>query len=187
MKKAFFVIAAACLALTGCKDNKTKQFDGRIVDATMNTVTVKALTGDDTHVFTLEDADKSEANGMLIGNLITVTYQGKMTDATPATKVATDATYAKAVGKWTMPDPIDSQSVMGVELKIEGQASSINMATLPIESWELQGEPDKIVLKGKSIGNGVTSDFTQTATILEKDGKTLLNFDGTETTFEKVK
>ena len=74
---------------------------------------------------------------------------------------------------------------MGVELQIEGKAGSINMATLPIESWELQGEADKVILKGRSIGNGQTSDYTQTATIVEKDGKTFLSLDGTETMLEK--
>lgn len=59
------------------------------------------------------------------------------------------------------------------------------MATLPIESWELQGEADKVILKGRSIGNGQTSDYTQTATIVEKDGKTFLSLDGTETMLEK--
>ena len=99
--------------------------------------------------------------------------------------VATVATYAKAIGKWTMPDAIDSTKRMGVELQIEGKAGSINMATLPIESWELQGEADKVILKGRSIGNGQTSDYTQTATIVEKDGKTFLSLDGTETMLEK--
>ena len=179
MKKILFLALAAVLTSTACKDNTPNRFDGVIVDASMNTVTVKALTGDDTHTFSLDEADKTDANGLLIGNLISVSYLGKMSEITPATQVATDATYAKAIGKWTMPDP------MGVELQIEGKAGSINMATLPIESWELQGEADKVILKGRSIGNGQTSDYTQTATIVEKDGKTFLSLDGTETMLEK--
>lgn len=185
MKKILSLALAAVLTSTACKDNTPNRFDGVIVDASMNTVTVKALTGDDTHTFSLEEADKTDANGLLIGNLISVTYQGKMSEVTPATQVTTDATYAKAIGKWTMPDPIDSTKRMGVELQIEGKAGSINMATLPIESWELQGEADKVILKGRSIGNGQTSDYTQTATIVEKDGKTFLSLDGTETVLEK--
>ena len=183
MKKILFLALAAVLTSTACKDNTPNRFDGVIVDASMNTVTVKALTGDDT--FSLDEADKTDANGLLIGNLISVSYLGKMSEITPATQVATDATYAKAIGKWTMPDPIDSTKRMGVELQIEGKAGSINMATLPIESWELQGEADKVILKGRSIGNGQTSDYTQTATIVEKDGKTFLSLDGTETMLEK--
>ena len=164
MKKILFLALAAVLTSTACKDNTPNRFDGVIVDASMNTVTVKALTGDDTHTFSLDEADKTDANGLLIGNLISVSYLGKMSEITPATQVATDATYAKAIGKWTMPDPIDSTKRMGVELQIEGKAGSI---------------------KGRSIGNGQTSDYTQTATIVEKDGKTFLSLDGTETMLEK--
>ena len=110
---------------------------------------------------------------------------GKISEATPATKVSTDPTYAKAVGKWIMTDPADSLNIMGVELMTEGKAASINMATLPVESWELQGEADKITLHGKSIGNGQTIDFTQTGTIVEQDSCTVLNFGGFSLTKEK--
>ena len=61
------------------------------------------------------------------------------------------------------------------------------MATLPIESWELQGEADKVILKGRSIGNGQTSDYTQTATIVEKDGKTFLSLERRPCWKKKIK
>lgn len=83
MKKILSLALAAVLTSTACKDNTPNRFDGVIVDASMNTVTVKALTGDDTHTFSLEEADKTDANGLLIGNLISVTYQGKMSEVTP--------------------------------------------------------------------------------------------------------
>ena len=74
MKKILFLALAAVLTSTACKDNTPNRFDGVIVDASMNTVTVKALTGDDTHTFSLDEADKTDANGLLIGNLISVSY-----------------------------------------------------------------------------------------------------------------
>lgn len=98
------------------------------------------------------DADKSEAAGLLLGAPVVVDYTGKLEDGATATKVATDPTYAEAVGRWTMPDPIDPEGVMGVKIQVEGAAQSINMATLVYTSWELQGEADKILLKGQSIG-----------------------------------
>ena len=42
-----------------------------------------------------------------------------------------------------------------------------------------------MILKGQSIGNGQTSDYIQTATIVEKDGKAFLSLDGTEIMLEK--
>lgn len=64
-----------------------------------------------------------------------------------------------------MPDPINPEGVMGIDILIEGQAQSINMATLRYTSWELQGEAGKILLKGQSVGNGQTIDFTETGII----------------------
>ena len=159
-------IMAAAIALCGmtaCGDNTPKTFTGFITDASMNTVTVENAEG--TFTFSTMDADKSEANGLLLGAPVVVDYKGKLEDGAAAAKVAPDPTYAEAVGKWTMPDPIDPEGVMGIEILIEGQAQSINMATLRYTSWELQGEAGKILLKGQSIGNGQTIDFTETATI----------------------
>ena len=159
-------IMAAAIALCGmtaCGDNTPKTFTGFITDASMNTVTVENAEG--TFTFSTMDADKSEANGLLLGAPVVVDYKGKLEDGAAAAKVATDPTYAEAVGKWTMPDPIDPEGVMGIEILIEGQARSINMATLRYTSWELQGEAGKILLKGQSVGNGQTIDFTETATI----------------------
>ena len=141
-------IMAAAIALCGmtaCGDNTPKTFTGFITDASMNTVTVENAEG--TFTFSTMDADKSEANGLLLGAPVVVDYKGKLEDGAAAAKVATDPTYAEAVGKWTMPDPINPEGVMGIDILIEGQAQSINMATLRYTSWELQGEAGKILLK----------------------------------------
>ena len=139
------IAALAFAGLTACADNSPKTFSGFITDASMNTVTVRALTDESTCTFATTDADKSDANSLLLGAPVTVDYTGKLKDGTAATKIATDPTYAEAVGKWTMPDPIAPEGVMGVEIMVEGAARSINMATLVYTSWELQGEADKIL------------------------------------------
>ena len=178
------LIAALTFAgLTACADNSPKTFSGFITDASMNTVTVRALTDESTCTFATTDADKSDANGLLLGAPVTVDYTGKLKDGTAATKIATDPTYAEAVGKWTMPDPIAPEGVM-----VEGAARSINMATLVYTSWELQGEADKILLKGQSLGNGQTIDFTQTGMIAKTaDGNYTLTIEGTGTVYTKAK
>ena len=180
------LIAALTFAgLTACADNSPKTFSGFITDASMNTVTVRALTDESTCTFATTDADKSDANGLLLGAPVTVDYTGKLKDGTAATKIATDPTYAEAVGKWTMPDPIAPEGVMGVEIMVEGAARSINMV---YTSWELQGEADKILLKGQSLGNGQTIDFTQTGMIAKTaDGNYTLTIEGTGTVYTKAK
>ena len=91
------LIAALTFAgLTACADNSPKTFSGFITDASMNTVTVRALTDESTCTFATTDADKSDANGLLLGAPVTVDYTGKLKDGTAATKIATDPTYAEA-------------------------------------------------------------------------------------------
>lgn len=185
--KSLFAVLAVC-GLAACADNTPKTFSGVITDASMNTVTVRALTADDTYTFSTIDADKTDANGMLLGAPITVDYTGKLEEGTAATKVATDPTYAEAVGTWTMPDPINPEAVMGIEVMVEGEAKSVNMATLVYASWELQGEAGKILLKGQSLGNGQTIDFTETGVIARNaEGDYTLTIEGTETVYTKAK
>lgn len=176
MKKIFSTLLGLGL-LCSCTDNTPKQFAGFIEDATMNTVVVKDITSDSTQTFSTMNADMTQANGMLIGAPIIVDYIGALKAGTDATKVSVDATYCNAVGKWTMPDPIDSTAVMGIDLMIQGQAASINMATLVYTAWELQGEENKIILKGQSIGNGQTIELNQIGTLSQIDGKSLLTID----------
>lgn len=179
--------AATLCGLAACADNTPKFFEGFIADASMNTVTVKAPTADITYTFSTTDADKSEANGLLPGAPVVVDYTGKLEDGAAATKVATDPTYAEAIGRWTMPDPIDPEGVMGIEIHVDGGALSINMATLVYTSWELQGEAGKIRLKGQSIGNGQTIDFTQTGVIAkDAEGKYTLTIEETGTVYTKA-
>lgn len=182
-----FLAVLTLIGLTACADKGPKSIEGVISDATMNTLTVKAKSGD-IYTFSTLDADKSDANGLLLGAPVVVDYSGRLEEGTAATKVSTDPTYAEAVGKWTMPDPIDPEGVMGVWIRVEGEAESINMATLVYTSWELQGEANKIRLKGQSLGNGQTIDFTQTGVIAKNAaGDYTLTIEGTGTVYTKAR
>ena len=177
MKRMKIMVAAIALCgLAACSDNTPKSFTGTITDASMNTVTVENAEG--TFTFSTMDADKSEANGLLLGAPVTVNYSGKLEEGAAASKVATDPTYA---------DPIDPDGVMGIRIMVEGEAQSINMATLRYTSWELQGEAGKILLKGQSIGNGQTIDFTETATIAkDADGIYTLTIESNGAVYTKA-
>lgn len=184
MKKIFVVACAALLA--ACGSHEPKQYVGTIVDASMNNVVVRELTGSRTVDFTTEGADMQEANGLLLGNIATIEYKGELKDVTPALKVATDPTYAAAVGKWVMPDPLDSEAVMGIDLMVEGEAASIRMATLRYSGWELEGQPNRIVLRGESEGSGAPIAFTQTALLgTDSAGTPTLSIEGTEIVLTK--
>lgn len=85
------------------------------------------------------------------------------------------------IGSWIEPIPGQSDQVQGLKLEAEGKASSINMHTLLYETWEQQGE--KIILKGKSIGNGQTISFSDTLKIVKLTADTLVLRKGS---FERV-
>lgn len=63
-------------------------------------------------------------------------------------------------GKWVEPIPGMEGQVQGVCLEKGGKARSVNSATLLYEKWEQKG--DTLILSGKSLGNGVTIDFSDT-------------------------
>lgn len=75
------------------------------------------------------------------------------------------------LGSWVEPIP-GMEGVQGVRLEKDGKAGSINMATLSYSSWEYSG--DRIILSGKSIGNGITIDFSDTLDVVKFTGDTLL-------------
>ncbi|MGG5577201.1 lipocalin family protein [Myroides sp. C15-4] len=69
---------------------------------------------------------------------------------------APQATDTKAlVASWTQPNPINDKEVQGFELKEDGTAASINMATLKTNTWWVEG--DQLFLEQESIGNGTSS------------------------------
>lgn len=92
----------------------------------------------------------------------------------------------KLVGSWVAPVNGMPNMEEGMKLDEGGVASSINMATLVYESWEAKSlnEHDNstsLILKGKSIGNGMTFDFTDTLKVdkLTADSLVVTNGDYT--------
>ena len=179
-KFCFAAFAAVLIGTTACTPKAPEQFTGKIVDGTMNTVTVESPADGRRVTFTTEDADMQEAYGLLLGNTATVTYRGKLGETTPALKVVTDPAYVTAIGRWVEPNPIDPEQEQGIEIRVNGVAASINMLTLRYEAWELAPEGDRIILSGVSEGSGGPYPFEQTAEIIEMDGKPALKIDAVD-------
>lgn len=182
-----WIVTLAALGLAACGEREPKTFTGFITDATMNTVTVQDQTSESTYTFSTAEADRSEAHGLLMGAPVVVEYKGRLEEGAQALKVATNPTYAEAVGRWMLYDPENPEFSMGIEIRVEGEAASINSATLVYTGWELLDEAGKILLKGQSIGNGGSFDFSQTG-IISKDaaGNYSLTIEGTEIVYDKV-
>lgn len=79
---------------------------------------------------------------------------------------------ADLVGNWIEVMPGSPHIVQGMTLNEDGSAASIGMATLLYEKW--QQADGKIVLSGKSIGNGQTIEFDDTFNIVKHTADTLI-------------
>ena len=185
--RKLWIVTLAALGLAACGEREPKTFTGFITDATMNTVTVQDQSSESTYTFSTAEADRSEAHGLLTGAPVVVEYKGRLEEGAQALKVATNPTYAEAVGRWMLYDPENPEFSMGIEIRVEGEAASINSATLVYTGWELLDEAGKILLKGQSIGNGGSFDFSQTG-IISKDaaGNYSLTIEGTKIVYTKV-
>lgn len=62
------------------------------------------------------------------------------------------------IGKWLEETTPSRRFVQGIELKPDGTAASIGMATLKYEKWTTDGS--RLIVSGKSIGNRQTIDFS---------------------------
>lgn len=76
------------------------------------------------------------------------------------------------VGKWVEPVPGLPELKQGFNLKEDGTAESIGMATLLYETWVKKG--DTLVLTGKSVGNRQTLDFKEEYQIVSVNPDTLV-------------
>ncbi len=75
-------------------------------------------------------------------------------------------------GTWVEPVPGMEGQMQGFELKENGVAASVNMATLQYSGWEKKG--NRLILSGKSIGNGQTISFSDTLLIEKLSEDSLL-------------
>ena len=91
------------------------------------------------------------------------------------------------VGSWVMPIEGQAGKVQGIKMEENGDASSINMATLVYKSWEQQG--DDLYLTVKSIGNGIEIEGIDTLKIdkLTADSLILTSNNGYTLRYERQK
>ena len=180
MKRMKRMLAATGLLLltTACGSGTTTRLSGTIAEVGDRRIVVQPATGD------LDAADAARA--LLPGAPVAVEYHGSYCDGIEATRIETDTTYMEAVGRWTVPDPIAPDSVMGIELQCGGEARSLRMATLSYRGWTLTGERGRILLLGESIGNGQTIPFSEKGLIARSaDGRLTLVVDGSNLRYVK--
>ena len=79
------------------------------------------------------------------------------------------------IGEWHEIMPVNKHILQGVVFEKDGKASSVGMATLKYNGWELlkKGKECNIVLSGESIGNGQTIQFSDTLNVISLNNDTL--------------
>ena len=87
-------------------------------------------------------------------------------------------------GTWTEPIP-GMEGRQGFTLQADGVAASVGMHTLLYDRWVRRG--DRLILQGRSLGNGQILRFSDTLTIrsLTADRLVLRRDDGCESTYER--
>ena len=87
------------------------------------------------------------------------------------------------LGRWTTIVPTDSTAEVGIELKENGVAVSINMPTLPYNRWQKVND-STIAIHGTSVFDGEKMELTDTFE-LNKEKQTL-NQCGTDIVYKRV-
>lgn len=166
MKRVNFwmiVLVMIAFLFAACEQKETS-IKGVVTDASMNTLTVAVASGD-TLTFSTLNAERTAADGVLLGDTATVYYAGRLKQTTSASRIVVTPAQAEPTleGEWTQPVNGMPGKVQGMLLAADGKASSIDMATLLYESWSR--EADRLILSGKSLGNGQTISFSDTLRI----------------------
>ena len=153
-----------------------KSVTGRVIDATMNNITLASDAGDTLNISTT-DTDPEAVPGVMLSDYVNITYTVvKMGKAevlqANALSVIRHSPFFYIAGTWVEPNPINPREVQGFTLNQDGTASSENMASLLLKSWEFDSQT--LMLTSESIGNRQTLIGTDTLKVAKLDADSLV-------------
>lgn len=158
--KPLFVCILTVLALTACRTNKIRCFEGILSEAMVDTL---QLIGEQNRriSFCTEEAEIEFADKLVAGCRVKVRYRGRIRKGcATAVRIEVDPTCSRLLGRWIEDSEENSGMGMGIELDEGNIARSIGMQTLLFTNWELTPD-DKLRLEGNSIGLGNTIAFSE--------------------------
>ena len=85
--KRILLPVVCCLLLAGCSSSGNRSSKGTVVDASMNTVMIVDAAGD-TLSFSTVDADRSGLDGLMIGDIVEVSYAVEYVPGIAAVKLS---------------------------------------------------------------------------------------------------
>lgn len=180
MKQLAYLSICSVLLLSSiasCKKSTASQvISGIVYEASMNNITLITNQGDTVNISTM-DADPQKVPGVLLLDSVKVTCIDENVDGNQVLKaedltITVHSPYFYIQGEWVEPNPVNAQEVQGFVLNQDGTARSINMATLVMKSWNLEGK--ELMLQYQSIGNGQTIDDTDTLNVVKLNADSLV-------------
>ena len=174
MKKIIFAAIAAIVCLAACKQSALS-FEGKVVDATMNTLVIANDGGEIT--INISDADPTKVEGVLLGDIVKVTYNqvpagGENFINVVESLVVTAPSYYRVIaGSW-LAKGVNDADFYGFTLAEDGSAKSINNLTFRAKEWVLDGE--ELVLIGEADSTGTVVSRTVVYKIDRLDADSLI-------------
>jgi len=137
--KRILSIAAVILLVAGCRQAAYPTVEGRVVDATIHSVTVLTAAGDSVTVSTL-GTDPMLVPGVLSGDEVSIGYE-LLADGETMRAVRLDITtpsaYRLLPGIWRDCTGADE---VGLVLAQDGSARAVGLGELPLQDWSLDEE-----------------------------------------------
>lgn|SRR5574344_67243 len=151
MKKSIVIVLAVAAMLgllAGCQQ-KAKTVEGTVIDATMNTITVVTPASDTVCVSTAE-SDTTLVPSVFVGDVVKIDYKvakgdnGDVFNATALT-ITTPSNVRLIAGTW---EKVADTDTTGFVLSADSSAKSINLGTLDLKNWSLNGQ--ELTLSGEN-------------------------------------
>ncbi|MEG1822398.1 MAG: hypothetical protein RR233_05725 [Clostridiales bacterium] len=136
-------------------DNTLESIEGKVVDASMNTLAMKTADGTEL-VFTTTYAELHYKNGILVGNDVIVKYKGKI-DGTDTSKVNVVSVYDFAANV-VHEVKSDVHNIVGIVTEAANQSITIKDENGDVFTFNTD-KAKKYVKNGIEIGNTVTIKY----------------------------
>ena len=132
-------LAAAAAVLCGCRQSSLPIVEGRVVDATIHSVTVETPAGDSLSVSTL-GTNPMLVPGVLSGDEVRIAYETLPDGETLRAvwlNITTPSAYRLLPGIWRdCTRPVE----VGLVLAEDGSARGVGLADLNLRDWSLDGD-----------------------------------------------
>ena len=139
IRRTVSILAAGLVLLTACRQNVLPTVEGRVVDATIHSVTVETPEGESVVVSTL-GTNPMLVPGVLPGDEVRIAYEEfPEWEAIRAVQldILTPSAYRLLPGIWR--DCAEAEEV-GLVLAEDGSARAVGLGGLTLQDWSLDGE-----------------------------------------------